>query len=209
MSYVCFNRIAIAGLRSKVLGFRNDAHRRISPSLKELLGEPYVAFSLERLFRKNRLPEPSPDGIPFDWFQVGNDILAGHYFTSRLPLAEWHGYARIEYRVEVKNYEIYDLLIPVSRAYAELCFVDSQISLDSGEINAMYIARGRCSRWDLPEDRCNAHWQRAAKENGVAKLDDAYEDDSVRSDAEEGMLAEAMAHWDKRVLRALRRRNPL
>src|ERR1035437_1655392 len=161
------------------------------PCEKRRLGEPYVAFSLERLFRKNRLPEPSPDGIPFDWFQVGNDILAGHYFTSRLPLAEgWHGHARIEYRVEVKNYEIYNLLIPVSRAYAELCFVDSQISLDSGEINAMYITRGRCSRWDLPEDCCNAHWQRAAKENGVAKLDDAYEDDSVRSDRSEEHTSE-------------------
>jgi hypothetical protein len=209
MSFVCFNRIAIMGTRSKVLQFRDDARRRLSPALKKLLRVPYVAFSLEHLFSKNRLPAPSPDGIPFDAYQDGKDTWAGHYFTSRLPLAEWHGYARIEYRVEVKNYEIYNLLIPLSRAYAELCFVDSEISLDSGEINAMYVARGRCSRWALPEDRCNAHWQRAAKENGVAKLDDAYEDDSVRSDAEENMLAEAMAHWDKRVLRALRTRNPL
>jgi hypothetical protein len=209
MSYVCFNRIAVVGPRSKVLGFRNDAHRRLSPTLKELLGEPYVAFSLERLFRKNRLPTPEPDGIPFDVFHVGNhEWIPGHYFTSRQPLADWHGYARVEYSVEVKNYEIYSLLIPLSRFYAELCFVDSEISLDSGEINSMYIARGRCSRWTLADDRCGAHWQRAAKENGIAKLDDAYEDDSVRSDAEEGMLAEAMVHWDKRVLRALRRRNP-
>jgi len=209
MSLVCFNRITITGTRSKMLRFRDDARRRLSSALKELLGEPYVAFSLERLFRKNRLPLPSPDGIPFDYFQIGNDILASHYFTSGMPLVEWHGYARIEYRVEVKNYEIYQLLVPLSRSYAELCFVDSEISLDSGEINAMYVARGRCSRWALPEDRCNAQWQRAAKENGVAKLDDAYEDDAVRSDAEEGMLAEATAHWDKRVLRTLRRCNPL
>jgi hypothetical protein len=104
MSYVCFNRIAIAGPRSKVLGFRNDAHRRLSPALKEAIGEPYVAFSLERLFRKNRLSIPSPDGIPFDAFRLGNDIVGGHYFTSRLPVAKWHGYARIEYSVEVKNY---------------------------------------------------------------------------------------------------------
>lgn len=33
------------------------------------------------------------------------------------------------------------------------------------------------------------HWQRAAKANGVEQLEDAYEDDGVRSDAEEGMLA--------------------
>jgi hypothetical protein len=87
--------------------------------------------------------------------------------------------------------------------------VDSQLSLDSGDIDAMYIARGRCSRWTLPEERCNAHWERAAQENGVAKLEDAYEDDDVRSNAEEGMLAEAIAHWDKHVLRMLRRRGSL
>ena len=131
MSYVCFNKIAIAGPRSKVLRFRDDAHRRLSQAVKESRGEPYMAFSLECLFRRNRMPIPSPDGIPFDAFRLGNDIVGGHYFTSRLPLAEWHGYARIEYSVEVKNYEIYTLLIPLSRAYAELCFVDSEISLES------------------------------------------------------------------------------
>jgi hypothetical protein len=209
MSFVCFNRVTITGTRSKVLRFRGDARRRLSPALKEALGVPYVAFSLERLFRKNRLSSPSPDGVPFDAFHVGKDTLAGHYFTCPLPLEEWHGYARVAYEIEVKNYEIYNLLTPLSRSYAGLCFVDSEISLDSGEINAMYIARGCCSRWTLPEDRCNSHWERAARENGVAKLEDAYEDDSVRSDAEEGMLSEAMAHWDKRVLRTLRRRNPL
>ena len=208
MSYVCSNMIAIAGPRSKVLGFRNDAHRRLSPAVKESLGQPSVAFSLERLFSRNHLPAPSPDGVPFDFFHLGNDILGGHYFTSRRPLAEWHGYARVEYSVEVKNYEIYHLLIPLSRSYPDLCIVDSEISLDSGEINSMYVTRGRCSKWTLPEDRCNAHWQRAATENGVAKIEDAYEDDSVRSDAEEGMLSEAMSHWDKRVLRTLRMRNP-
>ncbi len=209
MSYVCVNRITIAGPRSNVLGFRNDARRRLPSSLKEVLCEPCVAFSLERLFRKNRLQAPSPDGIPFETFRVGNEILAGDYFTSAMPVVEWHGYSRIEYRVEVKNYEIYQLLIPLSRCYAELCFVDSEISLDSGEINATYVTRGRCSRWTLPEDRCDAHWQRAAKVNGVELLGDAYEDDGVRSDAEEGMLAEAAARWDKRVIHTLRRRNPL
>ena len=209
MSYVCSNRIAIAGPRTKVPAFRNDAHRRLSPALKEARGETYVAFSLERLFRKNRLPMPSPDGIPFDVFHIGNDILAGHYFTSRRPLAEWHGYLRIEFSVEVKNYEIYRLLILLSRSYPELCIVDSEISLDSGEINSMYVTRGRCSKWALPNDRCDAHWQRAAMENGVAKIEEAYEDDGVRSDAEEGMLAEALSHWDKRVLRTLRMRNRL
>jgi hypothetical protein len=199
MSFVCFNRIAVTGPRSAVLRFRDDARRRLSPSLKKSLGLPSVAFSLERLFRKNRLRAPSSDGVPNDEW---------HYFSSGSRLTDWHGYVRIEYGLEVKNYEIYELLMPLSRSYAELCFVDSEISLDSGEINAMYIARGRCSRWTLPEDRCHAHWQRAAREHGIDKLDDAYEDDGLRSVAEDGMVAEAICHWDKRVLRALRTHKP-
>ena len=159
---------ALTGSQSLVRGprcsgsatMRAEDYRRLS---RNWLGEPCVAFSLERLFRKNRLEAPSPDGIPFDIFRVGDEILAGHYFRSVMPVVEWHGYSRIEYRVEVKNYEIYQLLIPLSRSYAELCFVDGEISLDSGEINAMYVTRGRCSRSTLPEDRCDAHWQRAAK----------------------------------------------
>jgi hypothetical protein len=200
MSYVCFNLIAIAGLRSEVLAFRRDARRRLSPARKESVGSSSVAFSFQRLFHKNRLLAPSSDGLPNDEW---------HYFTSALPLTDWHGYSRIDYRLEVKNYEIYNLLVPLSTCYAELCFVDSELSLDSCEINSRYIARGRSTNWEFPNDRNEAHWQRAAKENGVVELEDAYEDDGVRSDAEEGMLAEAMAHWDKHVLRTLRRRNPL
>ncbi len=188
MSFVCFNRIAVTGPRPAVLRFRGDARRR----------RPSVVFSLETLFRKNRLAAPSSDGIPGD---------EGHYDASASRLTQWHGYTRIEYRLEVKNYEVYELLVPLSRSYGDLCFVDSEISLDSGEINGRYIARGRCSTWPLPEDRCNAHWERAAKKNSIETLEDAYEDDSVRNDAEEAMLAEAMARWDKRVLLALRGRS--
>jgi hypothetical protein len=137
-----------------------------------------VALSLERLFRKNGLPAPSSDGIPND---------GGHYFTSGSRLTNWHGYARIDYGLEVKNYEIYELLMPLSRSYAELCFVDSELSLDSGEINAMYIARGRCSKWTLPEERSDAHWQRAARELGIPMMSISHSDlmpiSSERSDA--------------------------
>lgn len=209
MSFVCFNRVTVTGIRPAVLRFRDDARRRLPPTLKKVIGQPSVAFSFERLFHKNHVPAPLPDGIPLDAYRDGKDTWTGHCFTSALRLAEWHCYARVEYEIEVKNYEIYDLLTPLSCSYPELCFVDSEISLDSGDINCMYISRGRCSRWTLPEHRSDEHWQRAAKKHGIAELDDAYEDDDVRSDAEEGMLAEAMAHWDKHVLRVLRRRYPL
>jgi hypothetical protein len=56
--------------------------------------------------------------------------------------------------------------------------------IGSGDIDAMYLARWRCSRWTLPEERCNSHWERAAKENDVPNLNDAYENDGVRSNAE-------------------------
>lgn len=200
MSYVCFNKIAVTGPRPKVLGFRSDARRRLPSSARKWTEVTSVAFSLERLFQKNGLQAPSSDGLPFD---------AWHYLTWAEPMAEWHGYARIEYGLEVKNYEVYELLAPLSRAYPDLSFVDSQISLDSGEIIAAYIARGRCSKWELSEERCDVHWECAAADHGVAKLEDAYEDDDVRQDAEQGMLEEALAHWDKRVLRTLRRWNSL
>jgi hypothetical protein len=196
MSYVCVNRISVSGPGPKVHQFRSDARRRLPYSLPKWTAVTFVAFSLERLCHKSCLPGPSSACIPFD---------AWHYLASAGPMAEWHGFARIVYELEVKNYEVYELLTPLSRTYSDLCFVDSQISLDSGEIMATYIARDRCSKWILSEARCNAHWERAAAYHGVAKLADAYEDDSVRSDAEEGMLAEALAHWDKRVLRTLRR----
>jgi hypothetical protein len=196
VSDVCFNRIAVTGPRPEVLEFRADARRRLPSSARKWTDRTSVAFSLERLFQKNCLPAPSSNGIPFD---------AWHYFTWAERVAAWHGYARIEYGLEVKNYEVYELLTPLSRVYSDLCFVDSQISLDSGEIMAAYTARGRCSKWILSEERCGAHWERSAADHAVAELDDAYEDDDVRRDAEHGMLTEALAHWDKRVLRTLKR----
>ena len=148
MSYVCFNRIAVTGPRPNVLGFRDDARRRLRHRLRETIGRPSIAFSLEGLFRKNHLPAPSKDGIPCDVW---------HYFSSAGRVAEWNGYARVVYGLEIKNYEVYELLAPLSGIYSDLCFVDSQICLDSGEIMAAFVARGRCSKSLLPEARCNAH----------------------------------------------------
>jgi hypothetical protein len=187
---VYFNRIAVTGPRSAVLGFREDARRRGVP------------LSLDQLFRKRNLVAPSSDGVP-------KDISPFHYYAHVLRPTEWHGYTRIDYELEIKNYEVYEFLIPVSRAYRELCFVDSQICLHDGSIIAVYAARGRSSTWNLSMDRCDSHWVLAAKAHGIGKLEDAYEDDSIRSDAEDGMLTEALGHWDKRVLRVLRRRNRL
>jgi hypothetical protein len=198
VSVVYFNLITVTGPRPAVLAFRHDALRQFSPSLRKAIGLPRVDLSLEKLFRKHRLAAPSSDGIPDD---------GGDYCTRALPMTEWNAYARTLYEFHIKNNEIHAFLVPLSRCYRELCFVDSEICLDDGSITSVYVSRGRASTWEPPEDRQNFHWERAAKEHGVANLDDAYEDDEVRSDVEDSMLLEALRHWDQRVLRVLRKRS--
>ena len=197
MSTVFFNLISVSGPKHEVRRFRNDARRRLSPSVRKAGGVQQVDFSLEHLFAKHRLAAPSSDGIPQD---------AGHYFTTALPMTKWHTFARVLYEFEVKNNQMYVFLIPLSRCYAELCFVDSELCLDDGSVSSFYVSRGRVSTWDLPEDRQNSHWERAAKSHGFAELDDAcIADDNVRSDAETAMLTEGLTNWDDRVLRTLRK----
>jgi hypothetical protein len=195
VSVIFFNLVAVIGSRPAVLEFRSDARRRLSPSLRAEFGISQVDLSLDKLFRKHRLAASSSAGIPGD---------NGHYLTTALPIAKWHTFARVLYEFEIKNYQIHELLAPLSRCYREVCFVNSEICLDDGSITSICVVRGRASTWDFPEDRKNYHWERAAKKHGVAQLEDAYEDDSIRSDAEDGMLLEAIGHWDKRVLRTLR-----
>jgi hypothetical protein len=161
-------------------------------------GTSQVDLSVERLFRKNHLDPPSDDGIPSD---------EGHFFTTASRITKWHTFARVEYTLEIKNYQIHEFLILISRCYRELCFVSSEMCLDDVTTMSACITRGRASIWDLPEDRRNFHWERAAKIGGVDDLHDAYKDDSVRRDAEDGMRTEGLAHWDTRVLRILRARN--
>jgi hypothetical protein len=53
--------------------------------------------------------------------------------------------------------------------------------------------------------RIDAHWKTAAKQHRVRDMDDAYDDDDIRAEAESAMLSEALDHWDDRVTWALRR----
>jgi hypothetical protein len=120
---------------------------------------------------------PSSDCIPGDTGFV-------HYYAFVEPMEDWHGYSRIVYGLEIKNYEVYELLKPLTAAYPDLCFVDSQLSLDDGEIMAAYVARGQCHKWILPGERREAHWEKAAREHSMTNLERAYEDDDVSSEAE-------------------------
>lgn len=125
MSFVCFNRIVVTGPRANVLAFRNDARRRLPRSIRPPDDPASVPFSFDRLFEKNRVAGP-PDTL------LG-EISPYHYDSFAEPTEAWRGYIRVVYGLEVKNCEVYELLIPLSRAYPDLCFVDGQLSADDGE----------------------------------------------------------------------------
>ena len=58
------------------------------------------------------------------------------------------------------------------------------------------------------EARSDAHWEAASRQHGGSEMDEAYENDDIRSEAESAMLLEALQHWDDRVRRILRRARP-
>jgi hypothetical protein len=43
------------------------------------------------------------------------------------------------------------MLLPLSRCYSEVCFVNSEICLDDCSITSVFTRRGRQYQWDLPE----------------------------------------------------------
>jgi hypothetical protein len=193
MSTVFFNLIRVTGPRAKVLRFRTDARRRLSALHQSTSGFGSVDLSFEKLFRKHPTIGSRRE-VPGD---------AGHYLATSTGTDTWHRFTRTAYELEVKNSQIHELLKLLSRHYPELCFVNSEICLDDGSVLSAFVRKGTCNIWDLPESRQNAHWRRGAVDHDIS-LEQAYGDDEVRADVERGMLAEALDHWDNRVLRALR-----
>jgi hypothetical protein len=158
-----------------------------------------IDLSFEKLFRLHPRLRDSDRRIPDD---------ALHYFTTSEPIARWHEGTQARYTVEVKNYQIHEMFLPLSRCYRDLCFVNSEICLDDSSVMSVFTRRGHQSKWDLPEARSDAHWEAAARQHGVSEMDEAYENDDIRWEAESAMLLEALQHWDDRVRRVLRRARP-
>jgi hypothetical protein len=199
MSTVFYNHIAVSGARPNVLQFRKDARRRLPTSLQAQLHLSTIDLSFERLFQLHPQLRYSERRIPADEY---------HYSARFWSLARWHEGTQARYTLEVKNTQIHEMLLPLSRCYPDVCFVNSELCLDDGSIMGVFTRRGRQSKWDLPEARSDAHWAAAASQHGVYKMDDAYEDDDIRGDAESAGLSEAVQQWDDRVRRVLRRALP-
>jgi hypothetical protein len=195
MSYECYGPINVTGPRADVLRFRKDARRRLGSRLKSELKLSTVELSIEKLFRLCRIPDPA-GGLPGD---------EGIYFARFYALEHWCGFSRARYSLQVKNNEIHELLLPISRCYPALCFVNSQTDDCSGSIVSTYTRRARQARWELPEDRQEAYWKAAAKLHRFRKMENAYLDYACRDDAENGMLKAALDQWDDQVVRVLGR----
>jgi hypothetical protein len=194
MSYSCFNLISVTGPQEDVLKFRNDALRPLSAKLKRQLRLRAIEFSIETLFQLHQLPDPY-NGLPGD---------EGEYYASFDGVEEWRGFSRAKYTLSLKNNEIHELFLPISRCYPALCFVNSQLD-DNGSIVSTFTKRGRQARWELPEERLEAYWKAAAKRHRIKNMEKAYDDAVCREGAEGCGLAEALNQWDDRVVLALKR----
>src|ERR1017187_3849471 len=196
MSTVFYNHIAVSGARPNVLHFRKDARRRLPASLRAALKLSTIHLSFERLFQLHPQLRYSKRRIPADEY---------HYFAVSCPLARWHEGTQARYTLGVKNIQIHEMLLPLSRCYQDVCFVNSELRLDNGSITSVFTRRGRQSKWDLPEARIDAHLKAAARQHGVRKMDDADDNDDIRWDTQAASLSEAIQQWDERVRRSLRR----
>jgi hypothetical protein len=100
----------------------------------------------------------------------------------------------LRHTFEVANVQIHELLLPLSRYYPEVAFVNSELCLDDSSVSS---ACTRCKRhylWDLPEKQTEAHWKAAAEAEGM-DVEAAYETDDcgVRWDAEDRMVRDGLA----------------
>jgi len=190
MSTVFYNLFTVTGKRDAVRAVCADARRPIAGKLSKTIGTRQIDWSFEKLFESHPALSVICGVPPSDEW---------HYGVSAGTVSRWGRFSRARFRLEVKNYQIHEMLRPLSKFYPALCFVNAELCLDDGTVMSAFAHRGRGTMWNLPQRRTDAQWKRAAVAHKVSDMDDAYEDDDVRDDAEFAMLLEALAHWDERV----------
>jgi hypothetical protein len=200
MSFECANAVTVTGSRADVMQFRADAIRPLSGLERRKLGKEFVEFSFEKLFRMHKITGESPD-LPGDGPEYD-------YFVETDPVHRWRGYARLWYSIVIKNYEIRDLLQPLSAMYPQLAFVNAQVD-EGSELVSAFIRCGRMTTW-IPSHRSyEALWRKAAKKAGIAKFsDEVYDDDLIRMDVDNALYDAGREHWDAKVLSFLQRLLP-
>ena len=146
------NLIEVTGPRPEVLRFRKDARRRVPPELSKQFKIDVVELSIEELFRKHRLDAPFEYGVLGDF---------GIYFAQVGRTHQLEEFARLNYSLVVKNCQIYEFLLPLSRIYPLLCFVDSE-ACEGQEIMSTFLTRGRAFEWIFPEKLRDGYLKQAA-----------------------------------------------
>lgn len=189
MSTVFYNLIFVTGARRSVSAFCADARRRVRGELARAIGAKEVPWSFERLFELHRSLGGVCGEPPCD---------AWHYRAETCGVVRWSRFSRARFRLEVKNYQIHELIQPLSEFYPGLCFVNAELCLDDSTVMSAFAHRGAGATWDLPEGRQGVHWRRAARARGLG-AEEAYDNDDARNEAENGMLLEAAVHWNSRT----------
>lgn len=194
MSTVFASYVTVTGPRSDVHRLRAAARRRIPSRQVKRCGATQVPWSCEKLFRLHpelvvACGEPPRD----DW----------HYLSHCGRIASWHCWRRFRFFVEIKNFQIHGVLRPLSGLYPDLCFVAAELCLDDGSVTSRWIHRRRIRTWEMPDSRYDRHWKAAAREFEIDDVEAAYEDDTVRDQAELAMIEDALAHWESSTITTL------
>jgi len=139
MSTVFYNLITLTGERDAVRAVCRDGRRPISGKLSKSIGTRRIDWSFEKLFQLH----PALSGIcgepPRDEW---------HYGASAGTVSRWGRFSQARFRLEVKNYQIHEVLRPLSKFYPAVCFVNAESCLDDSTAKSAFAYRGRGVTWN-------------------------------------------------------------
>lgn len=197
MAVAYHHRLVACGPPKELKAFRNAVGLTVTrkPIVKIPEWCEYVPISFAAMYaccpRLARLaPTPPYDPYDISWWP-----------KRSLP----DGRDEARYQFHLRNLEMSDFLLPFSRKFPGLEFKLVIFCLDDDSIDSFLIRDGRARKYTLPPSRNEWHWERARKRFGIDG-EELYEDREARFLAEEGMLEEALDHWD--IARATGRAAP-
>ena len=111
----------------------------------------------------------------------------------------------LRYQLHMRNDDLLEFLPFLSRKFKTLTFRMATLCLEDSEVDGFLVRDGKVNRWRLRGKRRDFHWDRAREKFKLAG-DDVYEDDDAELLAEDGMLEEALDHWEPQPPSASRTR---
>jgi hypothetical protein len=186
MAVTYHHRLVISGPPKELKAFRDAVGLTVTrrPAAKVPEWCEYVPISFSAMYaRCPRLARVEPN-LPYDPYDIS-------WWPKRsLP----DGREEIRYQFHIRNLEMRNFLAPFSREFPQLGFKLVIFCLDDCSIDSYLISNGKTRKYTLPPSRNEWHWERARKRFEI-EGDELYEDEDARLFAEEGMLEEALDHW--------------